>query len=149
MLFCKICYFIKNIILYKENIKHSYINNKLKISPLMQNVKIELPDRSHSTSDIQDFFQCFIKKHETLTDNPPIRIFINKIENRITFKVETGYYKECLTLKTMKLLGSTKNEITKNENGDNVLHSEITEILLVHVLLVHCNRANNDYEHDS
>ena len=84
-----------------------------------------------------------------MTDNPPIRIFINKIENRITFKVETGYYKECLTLKTMKLLGSTKNEITKNENGDNVLHSEITEILLVHVLLVHCNRANNDYEHDS
>ena len=44
----------------------------------------------------------------------------------------------------MKLLGSTENEITKNKNGENVLHLEITE-----VVLVHCNIANNDYQQDS
>ena len=44
----------------------------------------------------------------------------------------------------MKLLGSTENQITKEKNKANVPHSEITE-----VLLVHCNIANNDYQHDS
>ena len=44
----------------------------------------------------------------------------------------------------MKLLGSTKNKITKDKNGENVLHLEITE-----VVLVHCNIVNNDYQQDS
>ena len=44
----------------------------------------------------------------------------------------------------MKLLGSTKNKITKDKNGENVPHLEITE-----VVLVHCNMVNNDYQHDS
>ena len=43
-----------------------------------------------------------------MTDNPSVKIYINKIENRITFKIKTGYYFELLTLETMKLLGSTK-----------------------------------------
>ena len=45
-------------------------------------------------------------------------IYINNIENRITFKIKTGYYLELLTLETMKLLGSTKSKITKDKNGD-------------------------------
>ena len=44
----------------------------------------------------------------------------------------------------MKLVGSTKNKITKDENGENVLHLEINEIVSVH-----CNIINNDYQHDS
>ena len=64
-------------------------------------------------------------------------IYVNKIENRITFKIKTGYYLELLTPETMKLLGSTKCKITKNENGGNVPHLEITE-----VILVHCNIIN-------
>ena len=63
-----------------------------------------------------------------------------KIESRITFKIKTGYYLELLTSETMKLHGSTKNEITNNEDGENVLHLEITE-----VVLVHCIIPNNDY----
>ena len=59
---------------------------------------------------IQDYFEYFIKKHETVTDNPPIRIYVNKIENRITFKIKTGYYLELLAPETMKLLGSTENQ---------------------------------------
>ena len=54
--------------------------------------KIELHDGSYSVSDTQDYFECIIKKHETMTDNPPVRISVNKIENMIKFRIETGYY---------------------------------------------------------
>ena len=72
-----------------------------------------------------------------MIDNPPIRINVNKIENRVLFKIKTGYYLELLTPETMKLLGSTKNKIT--ERVKNVPHLEITE-----VILVHCNNIDND-----
>ena len=49
-------------------------------------------------------------------------MYVNKIENRITFKTKTGYYLELLTPETMKLLGSTNNKITKDKNGENVPH---------------------------
>ena len=62
---------------------------------------------------------------ETLTDNPPIRIYVNKIENIITFKTKLGYYLGLLTPGTMKLLGSTKNKITIDKNSENVPHLEI------------------------
>ena len=65
------------------------------------------------------------------------------MEKLISFKIETGYSLE-LTPETMKLLGSTKSKITKNKNGENVSHSEITE-----VLLVHCNIIDNNYQQDS
>ena len=53
--------------------------------------KIGLHDGSYSVSDTQDYFECIIKKHETMTDNPPVRISVNKI-NMIKFRIETGYY---------------------------------------------------------
>ena len=68
---------------------------------------------------------------------------MNKIENRVTFKIKDGYSLERLTPETMKLLGTTKNKITKNKNGENVPHLEITE-----VVLIHCNIVNNDYQQD-
>ena len=68
---------------------------------------------------------------------------MNKTENRTTFKIKNGYSLELLTSETMKLLGSTKNKITKDKNGENVPHLEITE-----VILVHCNIVNNDYQQD-
>ena len=71
-------------------------------------------------------------------------IYINKIENRIAFKIKIGYYLELLTPETMKLLGSTKSKINKDENGESVPHLKITE-----VKLVHCNIVNNDYQQDS
>ena len=66
------------------------------------------------------------------------------MENRIIFKIKTGYYLELLMPEKMKLLESTENKITKGESGENVPHLEITE-----VILVHCNIANNDYQQDS
>ena len=74
-----------------KNTKTLYENNKFKTSTLAMNEKFELPDGSYSVSDIQDYFEYIIKKHETVTDNPSIKIYINKIENRITFKIKTGY----------------------------------------------------------
>ena len=70
--------------------------------------------------------------------------YVNKIENRITLKIKNGYSLEILTPETMKLLGSTANKITKDRNGENVPHLEITE-----VVLVHCNIVSNDYQQDS
>ena len=80
------------------------------------NEEFELPDGSYYVSDIQDYFKYIFKKHETVTDNPSVRIYINKTENRITFKIKTGYYLKSLTPETMKLLGSTKSKITKDKN---------------------------------
>ena len=71
-------------------------------------------------------------------------MYVNKIENRVTFKIKNRYSLELLMPETIKLLGSTKNKIIKDENGKNVSHLEITE-----VILVHCNIVNNDYQQDS
>ena len=126
-----------------KNIK-PHKNNKFKISAPTWNEEFELPDGSYSVSDIRDYFEYILKNHETVTDNPSIRIYVNTIENRITFEIKTGYYFELLTPEKMKLLGSTKSKITKDENGENVPHLEITE-----VVLIHCNIVNNDYQQDS
>ena len=82
-----------------------------------------------------------MKKHWENINNPSIRIYINKIENRITFQIKTGYYLELLTPETMKWLGSTEYKITKDTNIENVPHLEIAE-----VESVNCNIANNDYQ---
>ena len=76
--------------------------------------------------------------------NPSIRIYVNKIEKRITFKIKNEYYLELLTPETMKLLGSTESKVTKDKNGGHVPHLEIVELVLVHFNLV-----NNDYQQDS
>ena len=67
-----------------------------------------------------------------------------KEKNGITFKINTGYYLVLLTPDTMKSLRSTKIKITKDKNGKNVPHVEITELILVH-----CNIVNNGYQQDS
>ena len=54
-----------------------------------------------------------IKKYDTVTDNPPIRMYVNKTENRITFKIKTRYYLELFTPETMRLLESTKSKMVK------------------------------------
>ena len=78
---------------------------------------LDLPDGSYTTDYIQDYFEFIIKKHETLTDHPSIQIYLNKIKNRIGFKIKTGYKLELLTPETMKSLGSTKKVVDKDKNG--------------------------------
>ena len=127
-----------------KNIKSSYNNNKFKISVPTWNDKFELPDGSYSVSDIQDYFEYILKKHGESVDKPSVQIYVNKIENRVTLKIKNGYSLKLLTPETMKLLGNTENEITKDKDGENVPHLEITE-----VILVHCNIVNSDYQQDS
>ena len=119
-----------------KNIKSSCSNNKFKISAPTSNDKFQLLDGSYSVSDIQDYFEFILKKHGEDIDKPSIQIYVNKIENSVTFKIKSGY----LTPETMKLLGNTENKISKNKNGENVPHLEITG-----VVLVQCNITNNDY----
>ena len=72
-----------------KNIKSEYNNNKFKISAPTWNETFDLPDGSYSISDIQDYFEFIIKKHETLSENPSIQIYRNKIKNRIVFEIKT------------------------------------------------------------
>ena len=103
-----------------KNIKTEYNNNRFKISALTWNDTFHLPDGSYSISDIQDYFEFIIKKHETLTENPPIQIYPNKNKNRIVFKIKTGYKLELLTPETIKLFGSTKKDVDSDKNSENV-----------------------------
>ena len=100
-----------------EKHKSSYNNNKFKISAPTSNDNFELPDGSCSVSDIQDYFEYILEKHGEDIDEPSVQIYVNKIENRITFKIKNGYILELLTPETIKLLGSTENKITKDKNG--------------------------------
>ena len=79
-----------------KSIKSEYNNNKFKISPPTWNDEFNLPDGSYSV------FEYIIKKHETIADNPPAQIYVNKTKNRIVFKIKTGCKLELLTEETMK-----------------------------------------------
>ena len=136
---------LANLSIYNtwKNIKSEYIN-KSKISAPTWNDTFDLPNGSYSISDIQDYFEFIIKKRETLAENPPIQIYPNKIKNRTAFKIKTDYKLELLTPETMKLLGSTKKDVDKDKDGENVPKLESVE-----VVLVHCNLVKNDYQHTS
>ena len=95
-------------------------------------------------SDIQDYFEYILKKHRENTDKPSVQIYVNKIENRLTFKIKYGYSLDLFMSETMILLGRTENKITKDKNSENVSHLEIIEVALVHF-----NIVNNDYQQDS
>ena len=79
-----------------------------------------------------------------MTENPPVQIYPSKIKNRIASKIKNGYKLELLTPETIKLLGSTKKDVEKDKDGENVPKLESDE-----VVLVHCNLVKNDYQHTS
>ena len=124
-----------------KKINSEYNNNKCKIFAPTWNDTFNLPDGSYSILDIQDYFEFIIKKHVTLTKNSPVQIYPNKIKNRIVFKIKTVYKLEFLTPGTMRLLGSTKNDVDKDKDGENVPKSEF--------VLDHENLIKNDYQHTS
>ena len=111
-----------------KNVKSIYKNNKLKISAPTWNETFDLPDGSYNISEIQDYFEYIIKKHETIGETAPMLIYANTITNRIVFKIKTGYKLELLSKETMKLLARLGN---------------------VEIVLVHCNLVNNRYQQHS
>ena len=101
-----------------------------------------MPDGSYSVSEIQDYIEYIIKKHEAIGQNAPISIYANTINNRIVFKIKSRYKLELLSKETMKLLGSTKDILDADKNSENVPKLENVE-----VVLVHCNLVNNNREY--
>ena len=108
------------------------------------NDDFELPDGSYSVSDIQDCIEYIVKKHETLSTNPPIHIYINWINNRLVFEIKDGYKLDLQTFETMKLSDSTKKLIDKTKIGENIHSLEATK-----VFLVQCNLVDNQYQQNS
>ena len=84
-----------------------------------------MPNGSYSISDIQDYFEYVIKKQETIEVNPPIKIYPNKIKNRIVFKIKSGYKLEWLSPETMKLLRRSKNDVDKDKDGEDIPKLEL------------------------
>ena len=127
-----------------KNVKSTYNNNKFKISAPTWTETFDLPDGLYNISEIQDYIEYIIKKHETIGENAPILIYANTINNRIVFKIKSGYKLELLSKETMKLLGSTTDTIDAEKNSENVPKLENVE-----VVLVHCNLVNNAYQQHS
>ena len=127
-----------------KNVKSTYNNNKFKISAPTWNEIFDLPDGSYNISEIQDYIEYIIKKHETIGETAQILIYANTINNRIVFKIKSGYKLELLSNETMKLLGSTKNIIDSDKNSEDAPRLENVE-----VVLVHCNLVNNSYQQHS
>ena len=98
----------------------------------------------HIQYQIFKIISSILLRNSESVDNPSIKIYVNKFENRVTFKIKNGYYLELLTPETMKLLGSSESKITKDKNGENVLHLEIAELVLII-----CNLFNNSYQQNS
>ena len=91
-----------------KNIKSEYNNNKLTISAPTWNDEFNLPHGSYSVSNIHDYFECLIKKHQTIADSPPVQIYVSKIKNRIVFKIKAGHKLELLTKKNNGIIRKLK-----------------------------------------
>ena len=112
-----------------KNVKSIYKENKFKISAPTWKETFDLPDGLYNISEIQDYIEYIIKKHETIDENALILIYANTITNRIVFKIKSGYKLELLSKETMQLLGSTKNIIDLDKNSENVPRLENVEVV--------------------
>ena len=123
-----------------EYIKSAYKNNKFKISDPTWNDEFDLPDGSYFLSDMKDYYEYIIKKHENIEDISPIEIYINKIKTRFVFKIKANYKLKLLSKEARKLRRSTEKVIVKDKNDEHVLKLET-----VIVILMHCNFVNSNY----
>ena len=96
------------------NTLNSKTNESSKSAPTW-NGEFNLPGGSYTVSDIQYCFKYMIKKHETIADNPLVQIYVNKIKNKIVFKIKTGYKLELLSEETRQLLGISKKLLIKTK----------------------------------
>ena len=127
-----------------KNVKSDYNNNKFKISAPTWNDTFDVPDGSYSIAVLQNYFEYIIKKHETIADVYPVLIYVNEINNRIVFKIKSGYKLELLSKETIRLLGSSTNTIDGDKNSELVPKLESVDLILVH-----CNLVNNSYQQAS
>ena len=109
-----------------KSIRKQYKNNKLKIIAPTWNNEF---DGSYSVSDIQDYIEYIIKKHEKLTTIAPIHSYVNRINNRLVFQIKDGYKLELQTPETIKLFGTTKKLLNKTKTGENKSSLEVVELV--------------------
>ena len=135
---------LQNLSIYHtlKNIRQQYKNNKLNLIAAECNNEFELPDGS--VSDIQDYIEYIMKKQETLSTNPPVHIYINRINNALMFKINNRHKLELRTPEAMKLFGSTKKLIDKTKHEKNVPSIEVID-----VVLVQCNLVDHQYQQKS
>ena len=102
---------LQNLTIYFtwKNRRQQQTNNNFKIIAPTWNDEFKLPYNSYLVSDIQNYIRYIIKKHKTLPTNPPIHIYLNRINNRLVFKIKGGYKLGLQISETMKVFGSTKN----------------------------------------
>ena len=117
-----------------KNIKPAY-DQKFKISVSIWNDEFDLPDGSYSISDIQNYFEYIIKKHEIIVNNSPVQIYVNNMKNRIVFKIKTSYKLELLSPETMRLLVSAKRHVDQDKDGKDMPKLKSVEVVLVHFLI--------------
>ena len=127
-----------------KNAKSDYNNNKFKISAPTWNDTFDVPDGSYSIAALQNYFEYIIKKHETIANVSPVLIYVNEINNRIVFKIKSGYKLELLSKETMRLLGNSAGTIDGDKNRELVPKLESVDFVLVH-----CNLVNNSYQQAS
>ena len=127
-----------------KNVKSDHNNNKFRISAPTWNNTFDVPDGSYSIAALQNYFEYIIKKHETIGDVSPVLIYVNEINNRIAFKIKSGYKLELLSKETMRLLGNSTNTIDGDKNSELVPKLESVDLVLVH-----CNLVNNSYQQAS
>ena len=116
-------------------------NNKFKISAPTWNDTFDVPDGSYSIAALQNYFEYIIKKHETIANVSPVLIYVNEINNRIAFKIKSGYK---LSKETIRLLGSSYDTIDGDKNSELVSKLESVDLVLVS-----CNLVNNSYQQAS
>ena len=125
-----------------KNIRKQYKSSKPKIIAPTWNDEFELTDGSYSVR-YSRLYRYIIRKHEILTTIPPTHVCINRINNRLAFKIKDGYKLEFQTPETMNSFGSSIKLIDKSENGENVPSLEEVEIVLVQ-----CNLVDNQYQQE-
>ena len=124
-----------------KNIKSDYNNNEFKISAPALNDTFDVTDGSYSIAALQNYFEYIINKQETMADVSPVLIYVNEINNRIVFKIKSGYKLELLSKETTRLLGSSADTIDGDKNSELVPKLESVDLVLVH-----CNLVNNSYQ---
>ena len=122
--------------------KSRFNNNKFKISALTWNYKFDLPATSYSITQTHDYFEYIVRNCESMTDNPSIQIYINRIKNRIGVKIMTGYKLELLSHETSNLLENAEQDIDKDKDREHIPKIES-------VVSMHYNLVNNSYQQAS
>ena len=104
-----------------------------------------MPDGSYSIAALQNYFEYIIKKHETIADVSPVLIYVNKINNRIVFKIKSGYKLELLSKETMRLLGSSADTIDRDKNSELVPKLESVDLVLSPNSLIVLKTINTEF----